>query len=127
MSHVPSQPMSIPSPTGVIGRNSSLQLDTRNSMGTTRHVFEGLLPRGHLASSSCRLMPTLWKQTAESYNTNSPLCKEVFDMKSSVSNKTNFSSKLYDAKSKEPGLGPEFRERPEPNDFQYWKVNFKTE
>ena len=39
LSHVPSQPVSIPSPRGMIGRNSCLQLDTRNSLGTSGHVF----------------------------------------------------------------------------------------
>ena len=34
LSHVPSQPMSIPSPRGMINRDSCLQLDTRKSLGT---------------------------------------------------------------------------------------------
>ena len=66
--HVPTQPMSIPSPRGMISRDSCLQPDKRNSLGTSRHVFEGVLARGepssapfqiwkHSASSSCRLMP----------------------------------------------------------------------
>ena len=64
--HVPSQPMSITSPRGMISRDSCLQLVTRTSDGTSGHVFEGLLARGepssalfenskNLASSSCRL------------------------------------------------------------------------
>ena len=34
LSHVPSQPMSIPSPRGMIHCDSCLQLDTRNSLGS---------------------------------------------------------------------------------------------
>ena len=41
LSHVPSQPMSIPSPRGSISRDSYLQLVTRNSLGIRGHVFEG--------------------------------------------------------------------------------------
>ena len=41
MFHVHNQPSSIPSPRGMIGRDSCLQPDTRNSLGTLEHVFEG--------------------------------------------------------------------------------------
>ena len=41
MFHVLNQPSSIPSPRGMIGRDSCLQPDTRNSLGTLEHVFEG--------------------------------------------------------------------------------------
>ena len=68
LSHVPSQPMSSLSPRGLIRRDSCLQPDTRNSLGITGHVFEGVPARGepssalfgkskNLASSSCRLKP----------------------------------------------------------------------
>ena len=40
VSHVPSQPPSIPSPRGMISRDSGLPHNTRNSMGTSRYVFE---------------------------------------------------------------------------------------
>ena len=39
-SHVPSQPLNIPSPRGVLGRDSGLPLETRNSMGTSGIAFE---------------------------------------------------------------------------------------
>ena len=65
VSHVPSQPISIPSPGGLISRDSFLQLAVRNSFGTTRHVFEDLPARGdpsaalenlkNVASTYCRL------------------------------------------------------------------------
>ena len=42
LSHVPSQPMSIPSPGGMASRDSCLPHDTRNSMGTSGNVFESL-------------------------------------------------------------------------------------
>ena len=55
--HVPSQPMSIPSPGGLISSDSCLQPDTRNSCGTSGHVFEDLLAifgnSKNLTSASC--------------------------------------------------------------------------
>ena len=42
VSHVPSQPMSILSPRGMISRDSGLPHHTRNSLGASGHVFEGL-------------------------------------------------------------------------------------
>ena len=44
LSHVPSQPLTIPSPRGMISRDSCLQPDTRNSLGVSRHVFFKYLP-----------------------------------------------------------------------------------
>ena len=41
-SHVPSQPMSILSPRGMIRRDSCLQLAARNSLGTSGHVLADL-------------------------------------------------------------------------------------
>ena len=38
-SHVPSQPLSVPSPRGNTSRDSWSQLDTRKSLGTSGHVF----------------------------------------------------------------------------------------
>ena len=40
-SNVPSQPVNIPSPRGLTSHDSCLQLATRNSLGTSGHVFEG--------------------------------------------------------------------------------------
>ena len=65
-SHVPSQPVNIPSPRVVISRDSGLPLDTRNSMGTSGNVFESRPARKgpstaffesskNLESSSCGL------------------------------------------------------------------------
>ena len=42
-SHVPSQPMSIPSLRELISHDSCLQLDTRNSFGMSGDIFEDLL------------------------------------------------------------------------------------
>ena len=42
-SHVPSQPLSIPSLRELISHDSCLQLDTRNSFGMSGDVFEDLL------------------------------------------------------------------------------------
>ena len=42
LSHVPSQPMGIPSPRGLVSRGSLLQPAARNTLGTSGHVFEDL-------------------------------------------------------------------------------------
>ena len=41
-SHVPSQPLTIPSPRGMPSRDSGLPLDTRSTSGTSRKVVESL-------------------------------------------------------------------------------------
>ena len=86
MSHVPSQPLNISSPRGVLSRDSGLPLDTRNSMGTSGNVFESLPAREgpssalfenskNLASYSCG-QEILWNmgkgemRAAEFVNTN---------------------------------------------------------
>ena len=65
-SHVPSQPMSIPSPRGMISRDSCVQPDTRNSLGTSGRAwgepssafyFFFFWNSKNLASSSCKLKP----------------------------------------------------------------------
>ena len=50
-SHVPSQPLIIPSPWGMLRRDSGLPLDTRNTVGTSGNVFESL-PAGERPSSA---------------------------------------------------------------------------
>ena len=74
-SHVPSQPMSILGPIGMIRRDSCLQLATRNSLGTTGKGFCRSTPdeqssaifenSKNLASASCRSMPLDTSKTAE--------------------------------------------------------------
>ena len=50
-SHVPSQPLNIPSPSGMLSRDSGLPRDTRNTVGTSRNVVESLLAREGPSSS----------------------------------------------------------------------------
>ena len=98
VSHVPSQPLSIPSPRGMISRASCLPLDTRSSLGTSGRVFESPPVRdgpssalfeksNNLASSSCGLRQRdtgknyrtgrrLETRAAGFYNTNSSICQE---------------------------------------------------
>ena len=68
ISHVPSQPLSIPSCGGMISRGSCVPHDTRNSICTSGNVFESLPSRDgpssasfekpkSFASSSCGLRP----------------------------------------------------------------------
>ena len=120
--HVPSHTMSIPSPRGMTSRDSCLQLATRNSFGTTGHVFEDLLApdepssaffgnSNNLASASCgssidwQRSPTdtstiakredvLGKRTQDLCNTDTSICQEVFDLEYSVSCRRNLSSKI---------------------------------
>ena len=67
-SHIPSHPMSIPSPRGMISRDGCLPLDLRNTMGTSGNVSESLPAREwpsseflqnpkDLSSSHCGLRP----------------------------------------------------------------------
>ena len=125
VSHVPSPAMSIPSPRGMISRDSCLQSDTRNPLATSGNVFEGLLARSapssaffgnskNFAPSSCRLKPidtgqNCGQEPQSLYNTNSSLCQEVFDLESFLSCRRDFSSKLHDGKSEESDLGTAFR------------------
>ena len=51
LSHFPGQPTSIPSPIGLVSRDSCLQAGTRNLLGTTGHVFEDLLARDEPSSA----------------------------------------------------------------------------
>ena len=50
LSHVPSQHVRSPSPRGMMS-DSCLQPDIRNSLGTSRHVFQNLPPRGEPSSA----------------------------------------------------------------------------
>ena len=52
-SRVPSQPLIIPSPRGVRSRDSGLPRDTRNTVGTSGNVFEGL--HAQLSSETQRI------------------------------------------------------------------------
>ena len=140
LSHVPSQPMSIPSPRGMITLDSCLQLDTRNSLGTSGRVFEYLHAlfgnSKNLASSSCRLNPIHTGKIAEqrevsrnetqNCTTPTPRCREVIDLESSVSCRRNLSSKLYVENSEESDLG-HFDKFPDTSGHQFWNTNFKTE
>ena len=64
--HVPSQPMSIPIPRGMISRDSCLQLDTLNSLGISVHVFEGLLAPGEPSSAFFENSKNLASSSADS-------------------------------------------------------------
>ena len=139
--------MSIPSPTGMGSRDSCLQLDTHNSLGTSGHVFEDLPARGepssalfenskNLAPSSGRLSPTDAGKTAEqkeglrkepqNHAIPTPrFARKFLNLESCTSCRKNLSSKLSDGKSEESDLGPALF--PDTSNFQCWKTNFKTE
>ena len=138
---VPSQPMSIPSPRGVISRESCLQSDTRKSLGTSGHVFEGLpAPREpssalfayskNWASSSCGLRPTDTGKNAlqregvrkepQDFTRPTPrfarnVAGGTYSQNCMVESPRNQISQLH------------FGKFPDSSDFQCWKVNFKTE
>ena len=54
-SHVPNQPLRIPSPRGIIRRDSCLPHDTRNSMGTTGHHLKHSGKKGCIVMQKCEL------------------------------------------------------------------------
>ena len=98
VSHVPSQPLNIPSPRRTIIGDSCLPQDTRNSTCTSGNVSESLPSRDgpfsaffdnpkNLASSSCGLRPSytgtsmkrgqrVETRAAEFYNTDATICQE---------------------------------------------------
>ena len=140
--------MSIPSSRGMISRNSCLQLDTRNSLGTSGHVF-GLTARGapssalfenskNLASRSCRLKPIYTGKIAEQ---RAGLRKEPQDYTRPTS---RFARKFstWNPLHREGGTYSQncmmenprnqisdlhFDKFPDSADVQCWKTNFKTE
>ena len=62
-SHVPSQPLIIPSPREVRSRDSGLLCDTRNTMGTSGNVFESRPAREGPPSSMFEEFGTsIWKR-----------------------------------------------------------------
>ena len=149
-SHIPSQPMSIPSSRGVISRDSCLQHDTRNSSSTSGNFFGSLPARGETPSAifekfkefgivSLRIGANWHRQnfgtgrrsetrTAGSYNTNSSIGQESDDLESIMPCWRNLVSELYNGKSpRNPiselhsGIFPRWV------GFQRWNVNFKIE
>ena len=132
-SHVPSQPLNIPSPKGMLSRDSGLSLDTRNSMGTSGNVLEHLPAQEgpscalfedskNLASSSCGLGSSNTGNIMEHGR------KVRRDPQSSSIQTPRFNqgidplNPLYHTQSRNH-LG----KFPDPLEFQSWKVNCKTE
>ena len=132
LSHVPGQPMSIATPRGMICCDSCLQPDTRNSLGRSGHVFEGLLARGetssalfenskNLASSSCRLRAIdtgrISEQGLRKEPKNLTILTPRFAMKFSTWNPLYRTGGTHSQicmmeKSEESDLGPAFRQIP---------------
>ena len=117
VSHVPSQPLRIPSPRGMICRDSCLPHNTRHSMDTSGNVFEDLpAPEGRSPSffenpmnsalSSCGLISGNTGSTmrrrrsgtraAEFSNTDSSFYQESWNLGTFMSYWRNVFSKLYD-------------------------------
>ena len=122
----------MPSPRGMGSRDPCLQPETRNSLGTSGHVF-GPPARGEPSSaffessknlaSSCRLKPIDTGNIAEKGERlgqspqdhaipNSTFCQELCDLDTLISYRRNFFSNLYDGKSEKPDLGTAFRDNP---------------
>ena len=131
MPHVPSQPSRIPSPRGVLGRDSGLPYYTRSSMGTSRNAFENLPAQERISPSlpgiamrqgegprrepQSLTIPTprftrnhdTWNRMHRTGGTYSPSC---------MMEAPKFAiSELH------------FGKFPNPDDSQRWRVNFKTE
>ena len=149
LSHVPSQPISIPSPRGMISRDSCQQSDTRNSLGTSGQVFEGLPARGepssalfgnskNLASSSCRLKPIEKGKIAEQREVlrielqNCTIPGPRFVRKFSTWNPLYHAGGTYPQNCMMECLRNQISELhfdkfPDTSGFQCWKTNLKTE
>ena len=146
---VPGQPMSVPSPRGLISRDSCLQSDTRKSLGSARHVFEGLPARGepssalfenskNLASSSFGLRPLDTGNIAEReegvrkelHNRSTPTPRFASTFTTwNLLHRTGgtYSQNEMEEKPRNQISELHFVEFPDSSDFQCWKVNFKTE
>ena len=129
MSHVPSQPSRIPSPRGMLSRHSGLPHHTRNSMGTSGNVFEILPPQERISPS---LPGTAMRQgegvRREPQSSTIPTPQDLPGiMVSPASYWRNLFSKLYDGSSEVCISELHFGKVPDPDDFQCWRVNFKTE
>ena len=58
LSHVPSHLFTVPSPRGILSRDSCFQSDTRNLFGTPRNVFENPFEQDERTSSCSRIVDT---------------------------------------------------------------------
>ena len=143
VSHVPSQPLSVRSPRGMVSCDSGLPPDTQNPVGSWGNVFEGLPGREgqssaffenpkNLASSSCGLgsgnTVEHWKVVRRDPRSSS-IPNPRFDHGIATLNPwRNFFSKWCDGPSEMSDLGTASRKIfPNSLEFQSWKVNFKTE
>ena len=117
LSHIPSQPVGIPSLRGMSSLDSCLQPDTRNSFGISGNVFEDLPAPGEppaalfgnsrsSASAQCEPVSLNKGRFAERANElerafrkfaiHTPrFCKEVFNLESSISGRRSLSAKLH--------------------------------
>ena len=141
LSHVPSQPMSVPSPKGTRSRDSGSPHNTRNSSGRSGHVFEDLPaqegpfpaffenPR-NLAASSCGQRSG---NTGNTLKHGEGLRREP---KSSATPTPRFSMtyETWDPSYRTRNIALKncvmelhFGKFPDSNDFQCWRVNFKTQ
>ena len=148
-SHVPSQPMRIPSPRGMISRDSCSQHDTRNSWCTSGHAFEGVSAPGeppaaifgssrNMPSASCGHVPLNTGRIAERAN-------ELGRNPQNSASLTPRSGRKFSPRnppSQAEGVHPQscmvelprnqvsemhFDKFPNPATSQCWKTNFKTE
>ena len=145
-SHVPSQPLTLPSAREVLSRDSGLPPKYRNTIGTSGNVFESLLVgegsssavfanSRNLAASSCGLRPeTTGKAMAPEREVtrepqNSSITIPRFQRGAGVSDHsvgTSSHDGMIDC-PRFPISEMRHGKFPDSMEFQSWKVNFKTE
>ena len=145
MSHVPSQPWRIPIPGGMISRDSGLLHNTRNSMGTSGNFLEDLLaPEGpspsffkiprNFTPSLCELMSGSTGSTMrhgeglrrEPQSSTTPTPR--FTRNHETWNPLYHTGGTYSQNCFMDTISElHFGKFPDSGDFQFWRVNFKTE
>ena len=115
MSHVPNQTSRIPSPRGMLSRDSWLPHHTWNSMGTSGNVFfwKSTCSRKDISVTTWNCHETGRRsetRTSEFNNTDSKMYQESWYLESHASYWRNLFSKLYDGSSEVCYLGIACRE-----------------
>ena len=119
--------MTIPSPRGILGRDSGLPLNTQSSMGTSGNVFE--IPREG-PSSALLIIHGIWHRVLADWD--QVLQEMSWNMEEERGREPQSSStptpRFYQGVAEVSDLGKCILEKfPYLLQLQIWKVNFKTE
>ena len=141
--HVPSQPLTFPSPRTMPSRDSGLPHDTRTTVGTSGNVFESLLARKgppsdlfgifflRIWTRYYRKHYGTWKRgetrAAEFVNTNPTFKSRYWNIEPFESYWWNLFSQWYDRLPEISYVGDASWKISGLWNFKSWKVNFRTE